>query len=294
MTLPIHGASTSEQSDLLNWGRRVRRPLPWRSSRDPWEILVSEVMAQQTQVERVIPKWEAFLERWPTPDALAAAPLADVLELWQGLGYPRRAKALWECAREITGRGAFPVELDELLSLPGVGPYTARAVQAFAWELDVGVVDTNVARVLARRLGRRLTAHEVQREADAFVPAGEGWAHNQSLMDLGAMLCRPRPACGDCPLSTSCAWHLAGHPEPDPAAGSAGVSGRQARFEGSDRQGRGRLLGALHDGPVSPERLAEVMGWPDDPDRARRVAATLVADGLAAVADDGSWRLPAS
>lgn len=274
-------ALTTEQADLLEWGGRVRRALPWRESRDPWEILLSEVMAQQTQVERVIPKWTAFLDRWPTPEAMADARLGDVLELWQGLGYPRRARALWETAQRIAERGSFPVELAELLALPGVGRYTARAVQAFAFEFDVGVVDTNIARVLARRDGERLSARAAQDVADRFVAAGHGWAHNQSLMDLGSLLCRPAPKCGSCPLANGCSWHQAGHPDPDPAVGSAGVSAPQARFAGSDRQGRGRLLKALHRAEVGAGDLGAVMGWPDDRERAERVAATLVADGLA-------------
>ncbi|NLA36379.1 MAG: A/G-specific adenine glycosylase [Actinobacteria bacterium] len=238
-------------------------------------------MAQQTQVERVIPKWTAFLERWPDPETMAAASLGEVLELWQGLGYPRRAKALWEAAMHISARHSFPTDLADLLALPGVGGYTARAVQAFAYEFDVGVVDTNIARVLARRQGERLSARVAQDAADRFVPPGRGWAHNQSLMDLGSRLCRPEPACETCPLARTCAWHQGGHPDPDPAVGSAGVSVRQARFAGSDRQGRGRLLNALHNASVSDAELAVVMGWPEDPERAARVAATLVADGLA-------------
>lgn len=282
---------TAEQTSLLAWGARTRRPLPWRASRDPWEILVSEVMAQQTQVARVVPKWEAFLERWPTPDDAARASLGEILELWQGLGYPRRAKALWETAALVSQRGGFPTELADLLALPGIGGYTARAIQAFAYEFDVGVVDTNIARVLARRVGHRLTPREAQAEADRFVPTGEGWAHNQSLMDLGNQHCRPTPVCDGCPISAWCSWSLEGYPSPDPAAGSAGVSGRQAAFEGSDRQGRGRLLAALHNGPVSDAALATVMGWPDDAERAGRVSASLVSDGLA-VHREGAYRLP--
>lgn len=242
-------------------------------------------MAQQTQVERVIPKWEAFLDRWPTPEAAAQASLAEVLELWQGLGYPRRAKALRHCASIIAEAGEFPRELTDLLALPGVGPYTARAVQAFAYEFDTGVVDTNIARVLARRSGRRLNPREAQHAADEFVASGHSWEHNQSLMDLGNQLCRPTPTCAPCPLAATCRWHQGGHPEPDPAVGSAGVSTKQAAFSGSDREGRGRLLKALHGGPVTMDELANVMGW-DDPQRAERVALTLVADGLAEVVDD--------
>ena len=208
-------------------------------------------MLQQTQVPRVIPKWLAFLAAYPTPTACAAAPLGDVLRHWQGLGYPRRARNLHDAATAMVAGhgGAVPADLDALRALPGIGPYTARAVLAFAYEQDVAVVDTNIARVLARVAGARLTPRRVQAAADELVPAGAGWAWNQMLMDLGATVCRPAPRCGDCPLADSCAWHVGGHPAPDPATGSAGVSTRQAPYAGSDREARGAVLRALHDGP---------------------------------------------
>lgn len=273
---------------LAAWGRSVRRDLPWRRTRDPWAVLVSEVMLQQTQVPRVLPKYAAFLERWPTPAALAAARFSGVLEVWSGLGYPRRAKALHAAATMVTAEhdGRLPDDLDGLLALPGIGPYTARAVLTFAWERPVGVVDTNIARVLARRAGRRLTPREAQAEADAFVDPDHPWEHNQSLMDLGALRCRPRPDCDGCPLAPTCAWASAGRPEPDPAVGSAGVSTRQARFEGSDRQGRGRLLRAAARGPLPAVDVAAVAGWTDDPARARRVVAALVDEGLLDLVED--------
>ena len=160
--------------------------------------------------------------------------------------------------------GAFPDDLDGLLALPGVGPYTARAVLAFAFERDVGVVDTNVGRVLARRAGRASRRREVQAAADAAGPPGEGWAHNQAMLDLGATVCvARRPACERCPVLATCAWGASGGQAPDPAVRSAGVSGRQSRFAGSDRQGRGRLVDALRSGPGRRSRdLAAVMGWP--------------------------------
>ena len=172
--------------------------------------------------------------------------------------------------------GEFPSTLDELLRLPGVGNYTARAVLAFAFEADVAVVDTNIARVLARVAGHRLTSRSAQAAADAALPAGHSWAWNQSLMDLGAVLCRPTsPQCGDCPLSRCCRWRGRGE---DPAVGSAGVSRAQGRFDGSDRQARGRLMKALVVGPVASERLADVMGC--DEVRADRLAADLRREGL--------------
>ena len=264
-------------ADVLAWGVPRLRDLPWRQTRDPWAVLVSEVMLQQTQVTRVIPRWHAFLERFPTPDACAVAPLGDVLREWQGLGYPRRARNLHATARRVTESGGFPRDLAGLLALPGVGPYTARAVMAFACELDAAVVDTNIARVYARVAGERLTPTRVQAMADAACPSGDAWVWNQCLMDLGAVLCRPaKPGCGECPVRRGCAW--GGNPDvPDPAVGSSGVSGRQANFDGSDRQARGRLMKALGDGPVARTDVAVVM---------QRYAAT-AARLVAALIDEG-------
>ncbi len=275
---------------LHAWGAGVRPDLPWRRDRRPWAVLVSEAMLQQTQVARVAPRFTAFIARWPSPADLAASPLADVLDAWAGLGYYRRARDLHAAARAIVERhdGEVPDDLDALRALPGVGPYTARAVLALAFGRDVGVVDTNAARVLARAFaGAPLTAAAVQRLADALVPVGTGRAHTEAVLDLGATVCTARaPRCADCPLAAGCAWRRAGRGPapgavPDPAATTAGTSRPQARFAGSDRQGRGRLLAALRDGPVGAERLAVAAGWPEDPARAERVAAGLVADGLA-------------
>ena len=277
-------------AEVLDWWAVTRRDLPWRRTRDPWAVLVSEVMLQQTQVDRVIPKWHAFLARFPDPATCAAAPVGAVIEAWAGLGYNRRGVALHRCARVLVDEhdGRLPEDLVALLALPGIGPYTARAVLAFAGERDVAVVDTNVARVLARQWGRTLRPSEVQAAADALVPTGQGWAWNQALLDLGATVCRARnPDCARCPVRRPCTWR--GGPTPDPAIGSAGVSGRQSRFEGSDRQGRGRLVDALRRGPV--DDVAAATGWPQDPDRAERVAETLVADGLA-VRDGTTLVLP--
>jgi len=284
---------TSDDSDgflthtggaVLGWGLPRLRALPWRHTRDPWAVLVSEVMLQQTQVPRVMPKWHAFLDAFPTPAACAAAPLGDVLRLWQGLGYPRRARNLHAAAAALSEFGEFPRTLDGLLALPGVGQYTARAVLVFAFEADAAVVDTNIARIYARGIGRRLTAAQVQAAADAAVPPEESWAWNQCLMDLGATVCRPLPLCGECPVVATCAWHGVG---PDPAIGSAGVSRTQSRFEGSERQARGRLMKALSERSVAAADAAEVMGHPAAP----RLIEALCAEGLVTL-DDGWLRLP--
>lgn len=263
----------------MQWGLPRLRDLPWRRVRDPWWVLVSEVMLQQTQATRVLPKWSAFIDRFPTPVECAEAPLGDVLRLWHGLGYPRRARNLHLAAQQIAAAGVFPNTLEGLLQLPGVGAYTARAVLAFAFETDAAVVDTNIARVYARYFGKRMTQRDVQAAADASLPPGEPWAWNQCLMDLGAQLCRAGvPACVDCPLQRWCSWRGQGV---DPAVGSAGVSKTQGRFEGSDRQLRGRLMKALGDGAVSVERAATVMGC--DVARADRLVRALCDDGLCVV-----------
>jgi A/G-specific adenine glycosylase len=243
-------------------------------------------MLQQTQVARVVPRYQAFLGRFPTPAATAAAPVAEVVRAWAGLGYNRRAVNLHRAAVEIVGRhgGALPATLAELVALPGVGPYTARAVLAFAFDADVGVVEVNSGRVLARAVaGRRLAAGEAQALADALVPPGRGWAWNQAMLDLGATVCtKSTPRCGLCPLWSGCAWAVAGAATPDPA----GPGSRQSTFAGSDRQGRGRLVDALRLAPLPPAGLAAAAGWPAEPERAFRIAAGLVADGLAVWADD--------
>lgn len=280
MTPPSVGDITGE---VLAWGVPQMRDLPWRHTRDPWRVLVSEVMLQQTQAARVASRWHAFLERFPTPSACASASLGEVLNEWQGLGYPRRARNLHATAAIVAELGEFPRDLEGLLALPGIGPYTARAVQVFAFEIDAAVVDTNIARIYARLVGERLTPTQVQALADAAVPVGDAWTWNQCLMDLGAVLCRPRsPGCDECPLADRCAWRGRSDVE-DPAVGSSGVSTRQARFEGSDRQARGRLLKALGAGPVARADASLVMQR--DATTAMRLVADLVADGLCTDSD---------
>ncbi len=286
---PLPASATSA---LLAWFAEEGRDLPWRRTRDPWAVLVSELMLQQTQVARVIDRLPRFLARFPVP-ADAACSVADVIDEWRGLGYNRRAVNLHRASEAMVERhdGRVPEALDDLLALPGIGPYTARAVRAFAFEFDDAVVDTNIGRILARVVGERLTPTAAQRTADAWVPNGCGWSWNQAVMELGALRCRPTPVCDGCPLAACCRWHQAGHPSPDPAVRSAAVSTGQSRFEGSDRQGRGRLVDALRLGVVADVDLAAVMGWADDHARARRVADGLLTDGLA-VRDGATWRLP--
>jgi A/G-specific adenine glycosylase len=286
--VPAAGADLDDrQRALLAWGERNRRDLPWRRTRDPWAVLVSELMLQQTQVARVVGRYDAFLDRFPTAAACATAGVGDVVRAWAGLGYNRRAVNLHRAAVIMVERhdGRLPADLAQLLALPGVGPYTARAVLAFAFERDHGVLDTNSARVLARWHGRPLQRAEAQTAADAAVPAGRAWAWNQAMLDLGATRCRRQPQCDACPIRPWCAWAAASHEPPDPAEGSAGVSRAQSPFVGSFREGRGRLVARLRTGSLSRAAIAAAAGWPDDEARAEAAAASLVREGLAV--DDG-------
>ena len=221
--------------ELLRWYEREARDLPWRRTRDPWAILVSEVMLQQTPAARVVPYYERFLARFPDPAACAAAPAAAVLRAWSGLGYNRRALALHRAAG-VVAREGWP---DDLSSLPGVGPYTAAAVASFAFGASVLAVDVNVRRVLSRR------GLEVAEPSPQL---------NQALMELGATVCTARaPRCDVCPLAEGCE-----------GPGGAAPRGRaRARFEDTDRFVRGRVVAALAEGSslpdVAPERLERAL-----------------------------------
>jgi len=269
-------------AELRAWFAVHGRSLPWRATRDPYRVLVSEVMLQQTRVARVVPAWHAFLERFATLADLAAAPTAAVVEQWRGLGYNRRAVDLQRTARAAVDRhgGRLPATLAELEALPGVGPYTARAVLVFAHEAPVAAVDVNVARVVQRAVtGERVPPRRRQQVADDLV-ADDPWATAQALIELGARHCTARaPACGGCPVVAACAWHARGNDPPDP--GLVVRSAATVPFTETDRYHRGRLLDALRAGPVATTDVAAVART-DDPDRARRLADGLVRDGLAA------------
>lgn len=265
---------------LIEWGSASLRDLPWRRTNNPWHVLVSEVMLQQTSVARVLPKYESFIEAFPTPRHLAQAPLGDALQLWTGLGYPRRCRNLRDTAQVVCDNfnGELPRTLDELLGLPGIGQYTARAVLAFAYREDVAVVDVNVSRVLSRLEGVPMKSRALQDLADQLVPQGLGWEWNQVMMDFGARHCTVRaPQCDQCPVRKQCNW--AGEGE-DPAPSSAGASKPQARFEGSDRQARGRALRAVVNGPRSESEVIEFMGLDEAHERGSRLIDALVSEGL--------------
>jgi A/G-specific adenine glycosylase len=278
---------TFDADALLEWYETRRRPLPWRATRDPYALLVSEVMLQQTQAARVVPYYERFLSRFPTLAALAAAPRRDVLAAWSGLGYNRRALALHAGARVVVERG-WPEDLTEL---PGVGPYTAAAVGSFAWDRQEVAVDTNVRRVLERFDGVQRSKIALARRADELLPVGRAAAFNQSMMELGATVCTPRRTrCDKCPVRPGCAARGsigAGDDARGPVGGGPVqvARSRRVRFEDTDRWARGRVVAALLAGePVPPAIVGE---------RRDRVLAGLERDGLIALDRDGAPHLPA-
>ncbi len=286
-------ASARVVQATLTWFDKAARDLPWRRSNcTPWGVLVSEVMLQQTQVDRVVPIWHSWLERWPTPADLAATDLGTVLRAWGRLGYPRRAQRLHAAARVITEQydGEVPAADDELRALPGVGEYTAAAVRAFAFGQPSVVLDTNVRRVIARAFqGRELpVAHLTKPErmlAQTLVEAagteGARWA--AAVMELGALVCVARaPRCQECPIRLHCHWQLAGMPA------NATPRSQQPRFTGSDRQVRGLILARLREGSVPIGTMDLV--WPDADQRQRALIA-LQAEGLV-VTRRGRYRLP--
>lgn len=265
----VEAATSPTAGPLARWYREHgRHDLPWRATRDRWAVLVSEVMLQQTQVSRVLDAWPGFMERFPDPGAMAAAGVGEVIRAWGRLGYPRRARRLWEAARLVEERG-WPADLREL---PGVGRYTAGALSTQADDTDVAAVDANIRRVVERFAGRRLTDAEAESQSVDAAGSLRGRDRLLALMDVGALVCRPRsPRCGDCPLSERCATRGVLEGE---------TRHRQAAFEGSFRQRRGQVLARLREsGAVSSDELdAEAL-------------ASLVTDGLAAV-DAGTARLP--
>lgn len=277
---------------LLDWYRSAQRDLPWRRPGvTPWQILVSEFMLQQTPVARVEPIWLAWIARWPTPSATAAAGAADVLRAWGKLGYPRRAKRLHECATVIaTEHGdVVPSDVETLLTLPGIGAYTARAVACFAYHQRVPVVDTNVRRVVARVVHGRADSPPSARDlddVDALLPDGpDAPQFSVALMELGATVCTARsPRCGLCPL-TSCSWRSNGFPE-------AGKPVRRVqRYAGTDRQVRGRLLDVLRDNNSPVSRAQLDMAWLTDTAQRDRALDSLLVDGLVEQTADGRFAL---
>jgi A/G-specific adenine glycosylase len=281
---------------VLGWYAAHARDLPWRAPGvSPWAVLVSEIMLQQTPVSRVLPAYQAWLARWPTPAAQAADPAGEAVRQWGRLGYPRRALRLHETATIVTQKyaGELPSSRDELLALPGIGAYTAAAVAVFAFGRKHAVLDTNVRRVLARlESGAEFPTAQPSvaeyRLAESLLPDEDAVAARWSVavMELGALTCTAAaPRCDVCPVAQQCAWLAAGSP-------AAAVRPVGQTYEGTDRQCRGRLLAVLRDSrePVTQARLDNA--WPDPLQRARALDG-LVADGLVDPLPDGRFALPA-
>lgn len=284
-----------DSPSLLRWYAAEARDLPWRHDGvTGWQILMSEVMLQQTPVARVAPIWEEWVQRWPVPSAMAASSQAEVLRAWGTLGYPRRALRLHECAGVLAAEHGdrVPEDVDILLTLPGVGAYTARAVACFAYGQRVPVVDTNVRRVVARAVhgraepGNPSTTRDLA-DVEAILPASRPQAatFSAALMELGATVCTARtPDCARCPLP-DCAWVLAGRPAHD------GPARKVQKFAGTDRQVRGRLMAVLRESTTPVERPVLDSVWPADPGQRDRALHSLLVDGLVEQTDDGRFAL---
>ena len=254
---------------LFAWYDQHGRSFPWRQTTDPWAILVSEVMSQQTQIDRVVGRYLVFLDQFPDPETLAAASTGDVLAAWSGLGYNRRALHLQATSRVVASSG-WPTTARELQGLPGIGPYTAAAVACFAFGEQIPAIDTNLKRVLSRWAGRPLDGKALTETARAFLPAGEAVRWNSAIMDLGAQVCKPTPLCDDCPVAQGCQ---------DPTVYVPPA--RQSRFDGSVRQTRGAIVKVMLDGETrSVDALTTRLGH----DEAR------ISSALTALADEGVLR----
>jgi A/G-specific adenine glycosylase len=262
---------------LLEWYESNRRDFPWRRTRHPYAVLVSEVMLQQTQASRVVDRFERFMARFPTAEALATASSADVLAEWSGLGYNRRALALQRAAAMVC-RDGWPSDITGLRRLPGVGPYTARAVVSLAFGVPAGVVDTNVRRWLLRRFGDADAPAALQARADALAAPGAGpsvaaWTH--ASMEFGAAVCRSgSPACRTCPIADGCPSRGVEAPVPVP---------RQPPLRGSDRALRGAMLRQLTQATghaLSEASARQRIGAAVDDQRWERILAGLERDGL--------------
>ncbi len=288
--------SSPAHAPVLQWYADNARSLPWRTpDAGAWNVLVSEVMLQQTPVARVWPTYTAWIRRWPTPSALAADRVGEALRVWGRLGYPRRALRLHAAATVIdeSHDGGVPATYDELRALPGVGDYTAAAVAAFAYRQRRAVLDTNVRRVLSRVIHGRaaapggLTVAERAAAAELLPADPEAAAQwSVAVMELGALVCTAlTPSCEACPLSSVCRWRAAGYPAPE------APRLRRPAYEGTDRQCRGRLLAVVRESPHGVGRDALEAAWADVRQRERALDG-LIADGLVQPLGDGRAALP--
>ncbi|GAA2034821.1 A/G-specific adenine glycosylase [Catenulispora yoronensis] len=293
---PVFEHGSELVAGVVEWYRAEARDLPWRRpDATPWAVMVSEFMLQQTPVVRVLPVYEAWLERWPTPAALAAEPVGEAVRAWGRLGYPRRAQRLHAAATAVEEEfdGVVPSTYEDLWSLPGVGEYTAGAIASFAYQKRHIVLDTNVRRVLSRAVSgveypAPATTPGDRRIATALLPEAAAdaaeWA--AASMELGAVVCTARaPRCDDCPVAELCTWVATGKPPYD------GPPRRGQTYEGTDRQARGRLLAVLRDTHGSVPREELEAAWTRDVVQRERALASLVDDGLVMVLDGERYAL---
>ena len=308
------------QDQLLDWFSNDGRDLPWRRTRDPYRILVSEVMLQQTQVDRVLPKYQAFVEQFPTLGALADASTADVIRAWAGLGYNRRAVNMQRAVRVVRDEfgGRFPKDVATLRSLPGIGPYTAGAIACFAFEQDVAFIDTNIRRVVQRLfvgpVVGEVSESQLQQVAEKVVPVNRGWSWNQAIMELGALICTSsNPACWRCPVQQFCRDYGARKQNDEGIFDVQSVNSDvqqvaerrqkykrrvEQPFEGSSRFYRGRVIDALRQLPPDETMTLEHLGaqikesfHSDDMPWLTKLVEGLVRDGLI-MAEGDVVRLP--
>jgi A/G-specific adenine glycosylase len=306
MDAPDQAGRTPYNTALLDWYHATGRRPSFRSSPDVWGVLVSEVMLQQTQVARVDAAWPRFIERYPTPMAAAEAPVAALVRAWSGLGYNRRAVALHRAARLIVERhgGVVPGSLEALEALPGVGPYTARAVAAIGYGRPVAAVDTNVRRVVGRFSGDAAVAAaaptaaaaRLQAVADGLIDPLEAARWTHAVMDLGATVCRPRsPRCQDCPLRSWCRFAASTVAAVGCRAASPAASrSRRPRFDTTSRWLRGRIIQRLRKAPDGGWLMIEGRIGSHPGQAVAAALAALERDGLLERRHDGAARLPSS
>lgn len=283
---------SSLEKAITKWFAVNKRDLPWRNS-TPWGVMISEFMLQQTPVVRVLPKWNEWMRRWPTPQALAEATPAEVITAWGRLGYPRRALRLYETAIEISLHhgGEVPADQAELRNLPGIGEYTAAAIMAFAFGKPALVLDINVRRVFSRVLDgvqhppAHITTFEKSLRSE-LIPEYDGAIWAAATMELGALICTARnPKCNECPIATTCRWKALGFPESLAPRTSQG-------WHGTDRKCRGTILQALRENALLSENALKAL-WNADT-QVEKAIGSLVEDGLIALVERGFYSLPQS
>jgi A/G-specific adenine glycosylase len=281
---------SSLEEAIVNWFAANKRDLPWRNS-TPWGVVVSEFMLQQTPVVRVLPKWNEWMIRWPTPQDLASASTAEIITAWGRLGYPRRALRLHECAKIISNdfNGRVPDTEEELRGLPGIGDYTAAAIVAFAYDARSLVLDINIRRVFSRVLdgeeAPKASLSNLERLARAgLIPVSNAHIWAAAPMELGALICTSRnPKCDECPLATMCQWKAAGYPQTDRPR-------RRQSWHGTDRQCRGVIVQALRENAALNKHELEKL-WHDS-SQIERALATLIDDGLISFTESSLYTLP--